>query len=152
MLKHFGPPVLALLALCLSAMAEGRTSAPDVPAGTTAEQQQCVPFTEALSKVGQKACIEGTVVGVYVSSRGVVYLDFCEDPSRCPFSVVVFTSRSRRIGNLRTLKGAEVRITGKVKKRGHSAEIAWEKDGQLLVAYRQPPPPEKKKDKKHEKN
>ncbi|MGA2992522.1 MAG: hypothetical protein ABSD88_18795 [Candidatus Korobacteraceae bacterium] len=149
--KLFCLPMLALLALSVTAIAQGPAGKSGAAVHAAEEEQQCVPFTEALSKVGQTACIEGTVVGVYVTRLGVTYLDFCPDFRNCAFTVAVLPSGTRGIANLKTLKGADIRITGKVKKRGHSAEMTWEKEGQLLVAYSEPPPepePRKKKGKK----
>ncbi len=120
-------------AVLLSVFAAGqaRSAAPATDGG---DDSQCLPFTRALEKAGETACITGKVVEVHVARSGMTYLNFCRDERDCSFAVAVAPADARRFGNLQALKNREIRITGKVFRRGHLAEITWRSDDQLLVA------------------
>jgi DNA/RNA endonuclease YhcR with UshA esterase domain len=93
-----------------------------------------VPFTRALEKVGEIACITGKVVEVHTTKTGFTYLNFCRDYRDCSFSVVIFGGDARRLRDVRVLQGREIRITGQVTKYGRRAEMRWRKPEQVLVA------------------
>jgi hypothetical protein len=133
----FGPCVI--LAFLLSASAFAGAEGPLRPAtGTAAEAeaqtQECVSYTRALEKAGEIACITGKVVDVHTTRTGTMHLNFCRDYRDCDFSVVVLAGDARHMGNIRALQGREIRITGKVTRYGHGAEILWRKPEQVLVA------------------
>ena len=95
---------------------------------------ECVPYTRALEKLGQIACVTGKVIEVHTTKTGFTYLNFCRDYRDCSFSVVVFGGDARRLRDLRVLQGQEIRITGKVTSKGRRAEMRWQKPEQLWVA------------------
>jgi hypothetical protein len=99
-----------------------------------ADDAECVPFTRALEKAGEIACVTGKVVEVHTIKTGVTYLNFCRDYRDCGFSVVVLAGDARRLRDVRVLQGREIRITGKVTSKGRRAEMRWQKPEQLLVA------------------
>jgi hypothetical protein len=70
------------------------------------------------------------VLWVESGSRGVHYLDFCEDHQECPFSLVVFASDLKRVGEVGQLTGKQVEIRG-VKEYDGRAEIVLENARQL---------------------
>jgi hypothetical protein len=79
---------------------------------------------------------------VEAGARGVHYLDFCEDYGSCSFSVVVFSSDLKRIGDVSQLAGKTVEIRGEVKDYDGRAEIVLESARQLGgEAIRLPPLP-----------
>jgi hypothetical protein len=98
------------------------------------DDAECVPFTQALEKVGEIACVTGKVVEVHTIKTGGTYLNFCRDYRDCSFSVVVLAGDARRLRDVRVLQGREIRITGKVTSKGRRAEMRWQKPEQLLVA------------------
>jgi hypothetical protein len=100
---------------------------------------ECVPFTRALEKVGESACITGKIVEVRVARGGTTYLNFCREQRDCGFAVAVAPADARRFGNLAVLKNREIRITGKVFRREHRAEMVWRRQNQLLVASDEAP-------------
>jgi len=102
--------------------------------GVVIEDEECVPFTRALEKVGEIACVTGKVVEVHTTKTGVTYLNFCRDYRDCSFSVVIFGGDARRLRDVRVLQGREIRITGQITKYGRKAEMRWRKPEQLLVA------------------
>ena len=64
-------------------------------------------------------------------SKGVHYLDFCDDFRMCPFSVVVFPYDLKNIGDVRELAGKVVEIRGEIKEYDDRAEIILESRKQL---------------------
>ncbi len=110
----------------------GELQSPATSADT--DDAECVPFTQALEKVGEIACVTGKVVEVHTIKTGVTYLNFCRDYRDCNFSVVVLAGDARRLRDVRVLQGREIRITGKVTSKGRRAEMLWRKPEQLQVA------------------
>jgi hypothetical protein len=71
------------------------------------------------------------VLRVEAGDRGVHYLDFCEDYQTCSFSVVVFSSDLKSVGDVRQLAGKTIEIRGEVKEYDGRAEIILENGRQL---------------------
>ena len=92
---------------------------------------QCITFDQAQRHIGEKQCVTGRVVRVETGSKGVHYLDFCDDFRMCPFSVVVFPYDLKNIGDVRELAGKVVEIRGEIKEYDDRAEIILESRKQL---------------------
>src|SRR6266566_8603235 len=75
----------------------------------------CIPFHEAGQHVGETKCVAGKVLKINVGAKGVHFLDFCEDRLACPFTVVVFPSGLKDVGDVRRLEGRTIEIHGAVK-------------------------------------
>lgn len=102
----------------------------------------CIPFSEAQNHLGETRCVTGKVFAVQQGVKGVHYLDFCEDYSVCPFTVVIFASDLAQIGDVRQLQGRTVEIHGEVKQYDGRAEIILSQARQLKgEAGRIPPLP-----------
>ena len=102
----------------------------------------CIPFDQAQKHIGETQCVSGKVLRVEAGSGGVHYLDFCEDHGSCAFSVVVFASDLKRIGDVEQLAGKTVEIRGEVKEYDGRAEIVLDNARQLGgEATRLPPFP-----------
>jgi len=136
-----------LLAACVAATAgrpqPGPRYARFSPTGAEAdapaeEEPLCVPYTRALEKLGEVACITGKVVDVHTARTGVTYVNFCRDYRDCKFSIVVLAADARRLRDVRVLLGKEIRITGKVTSYRGRTEILWRKPEQLQVAVDEP--------------
>ena len=91
---------------------------------------ECIPFSEAHKHVGETRCVAGKVFAVQQGSRGVHYLDFCDDYRLCPFTVVIFSRDLKDVGDVRHLRGQTVEVHGPVKLYDGRAEI-------VLRNYRQ---------------
>ncbi len=91
----------------------------------------CYPFNSAAEHLGEIACIRGKVVKLVIGSSGLHFLNFCEDYKTCPFTVVVFPRDLRDVGDIRTLEGKEIQITGKVKTYKGQLEIILRDRSQL---------------------
>jgi hypothetical protein len=92
---------------------------------------QCVPFREARNHVGSTKCVSGTVLRVEEGEKGVTFLDFCEDYRVCPFTVVVFASDLKHVGDVRTLKGRPIEVHGHITDYDGRAEIILKRPKQL---------------------
>ena len=102
----------------------------------------CIPFEEAQHHIGETLCVTGKVIRVEEGSRGVRYLDFCEDYRLCSFSVVVFSYDLKKIGDVRQLAGKVIEIHGELKEYDGRAEVILENAEQLAgQATRIPPLP-----------
>jgi len=91
----------------------------------------CIPFSAAPNHVGESVCVSGKVMIVKETKNGAWFLDFCEDYAKCPFTVVVFASNLRDVGDVRQLSGKDIQLFGKIKLYGGRAEIIL-KDGRQL--------------------
>jgi hypothetical protein len=113
-----------------------------LPSSALAGNPTCVPFSEAEKYVGSHRCVIGKVVQVETGEKGVHFVDFCTDHGRCPFSVVVFASDLKHVGDIRDLTGREIQICGDIREYDGHAEIILERVGQLVGdAARIPPLP-----------
>lgn len=97
----------------------------------SAAASDCLPISEASHHVGETKCITGKVLRVKVGARGVHFVDFCEDQMACPFTVVVFPSDLKDVGDVRRLEGRVIEIHGPVKLYDGRAEIILNRVNQL---------------------
>jgi hypothetical protein len=107
---------------------------------TSLARSDCLPFEEAKNHVGEIKCITGKIVRVKPGNRGVHFLDFCDDYRLCPFTVVIFPSDLKSVGDIRQLQGRMIEIHGKVKEYDGRAEIILEEYRQLSGAGARIPP------------
>lgn len=91
----------------------------------------CIPIHEAGGHVGESKCVTGKVVRVTLGAKGVHFLDFCEDQLACPFTVVVFASDLKDIGDVRRLTGRTIEVRGAVKLYDGRPEIILSRLSQL---------------------
>jgi hypothetical protein len=98
---------------------------------TNSSFADCYPFSSVHEHLGETACIRGRVVKLVIGPTGLHFLNFCEDYKNCPFTVVVFPRDLRDVGDVRTLEGKEIQITGKVKTYKGQLEIILRDRSQL---------------------
>jgi hypothetical protein len=91
----------------------------------------CLPIGEASRHVGEDKCIMGKVLRVKAGARGTHFVDFCEDQMSCPFTVIVFGSDLKDVGDVRRLTGHMIEIHGPVKLYNGRAEIVLKRVSQL---------------------
>jgi|SRR5579863_2404592 len=91
----------------------------------------CLPIAAAGQHVGETRCVTGKVLRVKAGIKGVHYLDFCEAQSACPFSVVVFASDLKDVGDVRRLAGRTIEVSGPVKLYLGRAEIILRRINQI---------------------
>jgi hypothetical protein len=91
---------------------------------------ECLTIEQTKDKTGARVCVSGKVVKV-VAGRGAHFLDFCEDYSKCPFTVVVFDRDLRDVGDVRQLEGKLIEIHGNIVKYEGRSEIILRDYAQL---------------------
>lgn len=82
-----------------------------------------IPYTEASNHLGAYASVEGTLYDAYTSKSGTVFLDFCASYKGCPFSGVIFADDVKKVGDLSSLVGKPVTLTGKISSYQGQAEM-----------------------------
>jgi hypothetical protein len=112
------------LALCGVALAFWQSA-------TVFAASDCLSIGEAKHHVGENKCVTGKVLRVKAGAKGVHFVDFCEDQSSCPFTVVVFPSDLKDVGDVRRLAGHVIEIHGPVKLYDGRAEIILNRVNQL---------------------
>src|SRR5215475_11500819 len=100
----------------------------------------CLSIQQAGEHIGETKCIAGRVLRVKVGAKGVHFLDFCEDQMACPFSVVVFPSNIKDVGDVRRLAGRTIEIHGAVKLYDGRAEIILSRISQISGGAAMIPP------------
>ncbi len=116
----FGPAA----ALCLAALVISLTT-------PLAASSDCLSIGEAAHHVGENKCITGKVLHVKAGAKGTHFIGFCEEQAACPFSVVVFSSNLKDVGDVRRLEGRVIEIHGPVKLYDGRAEIILNRVSQL---------------------
>jgi hypothetical protein len=91
----------------------------------------CLSIGDAKQHIGETKCITGKVLRVKAGAKGVHFVDFCEDQLSCPFTVVVFPSDLKDVGDIRRLAGHVIEIHGPVKLYDGRAEIILNRVNQL---------------------
>ncbi len=91
----------------------------------------CLSIGDAKRHVGENKCVTGKVLRVKAGAKGVHFVDFCEDQASCPFTVVVFASDLKDVGDVRRLAGHVIEIHGPVKLYDGRAEIILNRVSQL---------------------
>jgi hypothetical protein len=100
----------------------------------------CIPIQEAGKHVGDSMCVTGYVQRVKVGAEGVHFLDFCEDHMACPFTVVVFESDLKDVGDVRRLAGRTIEIRGPIKLYEGQPEIILNRISQIRGGAAMIPP------------
>ena len=100
----------------------------------------CLPISQAGQHVGETKCIAGKVLRVKEGAKGVHFIDFCGDQMSCPFSVVVFPSDLKDVGDVRRLAGQMIEIHGPIKLYRGRAEIILNRVSQLTAGSTLIPP------------
>ncbi len=110
----------------------------DAYRGTSAAAQAAAPvsagtiaYTDAPNHIGEYASVRGTLVDAYTSASGTVFLDFCKSYKTCPFSGVIFADDAKQFGDLSSLAGKVVTLTGKISSYQGKAEIVLSEVSQL---------------------
>ncbi|MFZ0321033.1 MAG: hypothetical protein WAL56_18035 [Candidatus Sulfotelmatobacter sp.] len=91
----------------------------------------CLPIHQAAQHVGEIKCVTGKVTHVKAGARGTHFIDFCAEQAACPFSVVVFGSDLKDVGDVRRLEGHVIEIHGPVKLYNGRAEIVLKQVSQI---------------------
>ena len=91
----------------------------------------CVSFAEASKHVGTAQCVSGTVLRVEDGRNGAKRLNFCKEAQACPFTVVVFPSDLKKMGDIRQLEGRQIEIKGTIQDYDGRPQIVLRRSQQL---------------------
>ena len=97
----------------------------------SARAGDCIPIHEAGQHIGETKCVTGKVIRVKTGTKGVHFLDFCEDAMACPFTVIVFANDLKDVGDVRRLAGRTIEIRGAVKAYDGRPEIILSRISQI---------------------
>ena len=97
----------------------------------SARAADCIPIHEAGQHIGETKCVTGKVIRVKAGTKGVHFLDFCEDAMSCPFTVVVFANDLKDVGDVGRLAGRTIEIRGAVKAYDGRPEIILSRISQI---------------------
>jgi len=64
-------------------------------------------------------------------SQGITILNFCGEAKTCPFTVVVFPSDLKKMGDVRQLEGRQIEIKGTIQDYDGRTEIILRRSQQL---------------------
>jgi DNA/RNA endonuclease YhcR with UshA esterase domain len=91
----------------------------------------CLSLADAGKHVGTDQCVIGTVEHIEHTTKGVTFLNFCKAAKACPFTVVVFPTDIKKMGDIQRLEGRQVEIKGTVQDYNGRAEIVLKRTQQL---------------------
>lgn len=94
-------------------------------------KRDCVPFADASKHVGTTQCVSGTVVHVEESRSGATFLNFCHESKICPFTVVVFSTDLKKVGDIHQLEGRQIEIKGTIEDYEGRAQMVLRHTQQL---------------------
>ena len=100
----------------------------------------CISIHEAGNHIGEVKCVTGKVLRIKVGSKGVHFVNFCEDPMACPFTVVVFGHDLKDVGDVRRLVGRTIEIRGALKIYDGRPEIILRRISQITNGAAMIPP------------
>jgi hypothetical protein len=101
---------------------------------------KCLSIVQAAEKIGSEGCVAGKVLSVSPLPAGHFTLNFCEAEKACGFSVVVFRTDLRDVGDVRQLQGKDIEIHGLIKEYSGHAEIVLKDVRQLRGESARIPP------------
>jgi len=100
---------------------------------------ECLTIEQTKDKTGARVCVSAKVLKV-VAGRGAHFLDFCDDYTKCPFTVVVFDRDLRDVGDIRQLEGKLIEIHGNIVQYEGRSEIVLRDSAQLKGSSPKLPP------------
>ncbi len=122
----------SILAYRLGMRNAAARSTPDYRARVS--QGGCIPLRGASLHTGENTCVEGRVLRVFTARSGSTFLDFCADYRTCPFGSVIFATDRSKFGNLGSLQGRKVEISGEITTYNGRAEIIVRDPKQIRMA------------------
>jgi hypothetical protein len=106
-----------------------------LPALVTAQTATVIPDTEAEQHVGQKATVEGTVIAVFTSNKGNIFINFGGKYPHQTFTGYIPAGSALAGGgsSLGDLEGKRIRITGTIDLYKGKPEIKITSKDQLVL-------------------
>lgn len=93
----------------------------------------CATLEDAINFVGEEKCVVGNLDHIYISKKGTVFFDFCEDYKNCPFTAVVFASNTKKFDDFSKYEKETIKITGQIKTYQGKPEIIINDPEQIQI-------------------
>src|SRR6476646_227756 len=97
-----------------------------------AEAHKKIGTLEATNFYNKTMTVTGKVARVTVTAKNT-YLDLDKGYPNSPFSLVIFSSATNQFPEIKSLKGKDVEVTGKIKEYHNKPEIILEKSNQVHI-------------------
>jgi hypothetical protein len=120
---RFGQPPVVYRAVSLPQGSSPQASAQADPEPAAGNPSGCVDIHSASGLEGRNGCVSGSVLRVYTAGSGNTFLDFCQDYRTCPFTSVIFAADKANFGDVGTLQGRRIEISGNIVAYQGRAEI-----------------------------
>jgi DNA/RNA endonuclease YhcR with UshA esterase domain len=88
--------------------------------------------SEADKHYDQLMTVTGTVAQVTIRPK-IIFVNLDKPHPDCPFTCVIFPSATNQFSDLKSLEGAAVEVTGKIKSHNDSPEMILDHSNQLVV-------------------
>lgn len=92
------------------------------------------PYSDAAKHIGETAAIRGTIVRVFSSKSGTVFLDYCKEYATCPFSAVIFGADTAKFSNIaKTYQNKVTIASGVIRAYNGQAEMVISDPSQIQL-------------------
>ena len=92
------------------------------------------PYTDATKHIGENAAIRGTIVRVFTSKSGTIFLDYCKEYATCPFSAVIFGADTTKFSNVtKTYQNKMTIASGVIRAYNGQAEMVISDPSQIQL-------------------
>jgi hypothetical protein len=120
---RFGQPPVVYREVSVPQTSSPKASSEPDPEPAAGNPSGCVDIHSASGLEGRNGCVSGPVLRVYTAASGNTFLDFCQDYRTCPFTSVIFAADKAHFGDVGTLQGRRIEISGNVVAYQGRAEI-----------------------------
>jgi aspartyl/asparaginyl-tRNA synthetase len=88
--------------------------------------------SEADKHYDQLMTVTGTVAQVTIRPK-IIFVNLDKPHPDCPFTCVIFPSATNQFSDLKSLEGAAIEVTGKIKSHNDSPEMVLDHSNQLVI-------------------
>ncbi|HOU46109.1 MAG TPA: hypothetical protein PLA41_03140 [Candidatus Pacearchaeota archaeon] len=141
--KNFFAIIIAGTIIGIFIFLSGLNNSPKAIVGDISEKEtsqekivfdsKCINFLDAAKHIGEKGCVVGRIVSVFVSNSGTTFFDYCKDYKTCQFTAVIFKSDSKKFGDVSIYNGKNLEISGLIKSYQGKAEIILNDPSQIKI-------------------
>ncbi|MFA6463716.1 MAG: phospholipase D-like domain-containing protein [Candidatus Paceibacterota bacterium] len=97
------------------------------------DYSKIIDFKEASNHIGESISVQGKVIDIYKSAKGLTFFDYCSSYKNCPFSVVIFSDKISNFKNLSTYIGKTILVSGTIKPYNGKAEMILNTESQIKI-------------------
>lgn len=91
-------------------------------------------YTDAIKHLDENTAIRGTIVRVFTSKSGTIFLDYCKEYATCPFSAVIFGADTTKFSNvIKTYQNKATIANGFIRAYNGQAEMVISDPSQIQL-------------------